>query len=77
MNDYYWFLYNIFLNVKHLFGLFQMVLSNLMNNFIFKTILYIIILIFIIELAFEIYKIVLKILDFKNKKNMKNNNEVE
>ena len=68
------FLNNSYNAIINLISLFDKIYNALMSNFIFKTLIYSIILIFIIELLFKIYNLVIYI--FKNRKN-KENKKVE
>lgn len=68
------FLNNIAVIINKMISYLNLIYNSLINNFIFKTLVYLIILSFIIWLLYEIINIILKIFDHKK---IKKNKDVE
>ncbi len=75
--SYTTWLNNIKTIISKLINLSGSVLDTLMKNYIFKTLIYIILIFFIMEMVFVIYKIVIYVINIKSGKNEDKNKEIE
>ena len=75
--SYTTWLNNIKTIISKLINLSGSVLDTLMKNYIFKTLIYIILIFFIMEMVFVIYKIVIYVINIKSGKNEGKNKEIE
>ena len=74
--SYSTFIQNIFSIIPYILNWLNIILNNLMNNYIFLTLLYVGVFVFIVSLLLEVIGFIYSIVSTKKSKVHKNNNEV-